>query len=287
MPVYEITGTLNSGVNVHESIEAESEKQALGIFRKKHGYLKRGKYQVYQLGLLTNLEDYPDPSSKLRIWQTDAIEKIIELAEEIRNDTGGSEDYQILKRYFKAIIRSSIREKWTGMTKASPKDMEDELLGEIITKYIPEFDRTRGKFLFFIRMKINGYLMKKWNQGTYVSSDKSRPRYIDERHAFTLLHTAPDIDYEEDEETRLIAIGRALRETKEDIPKEYLKYFYQRIVTLGLHKRLLRSPMQIQTLELYYGNQNKEKEIAVKRNRKQQTIHRTKKRAEQNILKLI
>ncbi|WP_028550013.1 hypothetical protein [Paenibacillus sp. UNC451MF] len=290
MPVFEITGTLITGNEIHESIEAESEKNALGIFRKRHGYLRKGKYQIYQQGLLSNPEEYPDLPPKQRFVQTVRIDTIIELAEKIRNDMGSSEDYQTLKSYFSSTIRVSIQEKWTGMTKVSPKDMEDELLAAIITKYIPEYDRTRGKFFFFIRMKIGGYLTKQWNQETYVNpgKDKSRPRYKEERYAAMLMQTVPGIDYEEDEEARLIALGKAIHKSGHDIPKDSLKYFYQRIVALGLHKQFLKFPKQILTMELYYGSlSNKENEIAAKRDRKQQTIHRTKKRAEQNILTYI
>ncbi|MBA2937047.1 hypothetical protein HZF08_01865 [Paenibacillus sp. CGMCC 1.16610] len=295
MTVFEIIGTLTTGKEVHESIEADSEKKAMGIFRKRQGYLKKGKYQIYIQGQLPNLDDYPYLSPKQRLFQTETVDTIIKLAERIRNNTGTSEDYLTLKRYFSATIRTSIKEKWIGMTKISPKDMEDELLTAIITKYIPQYDRARGKFLFFIRMKINGYLMKQWNQETYVNpdKDKSRPRYKEEQYAAMLIQTTPEIDYEEDEETRLITYAKGIQKRSQDLSKDsmekdLMKYFYNRIVALGLHKRFLKFPKQILTMELYYGSySNKEREIAFKRDRKQQTIHKTKKRAEQNILTYI
>ncbi|WNS42042.1 hypothetical protein [Paenibacillus sp. MMS20-IR301] len=286
MELYHIKGTVvKTGAIVNEVIEAPGPRTALRAVLRIHGRLKR-RYDIYTESFLEpNAYPVSKPSAVIEPVLCDHC--VCRIGKTIRNGTVTPDEYRLFSLYFERIIRSALRMCWTDVRDVPPSDMETEMIERIAFEFLPRFD-ARWKLRPFIRRNIISRLNKRWNRKKYVNGNIAKPRVqIEQQYAMATLRSPEKID---PEVTRNVLISTALRLEDEGrtLTRAQKKSYYQLIVHVGMHKECLKSSVQIETLEHCYGdNATTEREYGVTRGRKQATVHRNKRRAEDNVLKYI
>lgn len=284
--LYQIKGaTVISNFIVSETIEAPNPRAALRKVLKLYGRLRRG-YEVYTESFLNSI-DYPEAERTALIEPLLCDHFVFKIGHAIRNGTVTQDEYRLFCRYFHPMISNAVNMFWNDVFEIPASDIKTEMIGRIACEFLPRVD-DRGHLRPFIKGNIQSRLIKMWNRKKYVNENKANSRAQLQQEYAMASHIRPETPDTEVSRNAIIRIALHLRETRQELTRKQKKEYYQLIINLGMHKECLKSEYQIQALENCYGRDAiTEKEFGTERGRSQSTIHITKRRAEDNIIKYI
>lgn len=295
MPRYLIEGKTLDGTPVKEYFDQVSEKRALFECMRTIGWLQ-DDYQISTVPENFVIPEYEKPKSRFK-YDQEKEQEVLRIYLRIREEVYTSEEYKTFcNDLVGPIIDKAIKDLWTDMERvATKREMRQELTEDVIREFLPKFDPEKGSVWRFLRRKVRSRVKKKWSRETYVYTENKfskRPRDAElKKLALKEYLNKPGISRELEEEAilkQVISLAKSMFENNQKLPKVVKDSLFPRVVREGIHRDLLKSKVQLDVFEKSYGkNPMTEKEIAAATNRKQQTIHVIKVRAENNILKKI
>ncbi|OME46868.1 hypothetical protein BSK59_28920 [Paenibacillus odorifer] len=278
--------TVDTGREILEYVEAADKRQAYRMVSDKHGQLKRG-YAICIVSHLDGTEEFPEVKHSLSSPIL-ADEEVFRIAAAVCSNDATRDEYQLFTAYFTPMVKNAIRLRWNDIDDISTEEIEVELIEAIATRFMPRVDG-RGTFRDFIKINVHSELTKRWLRKKYVNGKKGKPRkelfqiYL-EKQAITLEERDPVLL-----RAKVIETVKQLRVDNRKLSRKEKKDFYgYMILPIGMHKECLKSLPQIEAFERCYGEGAiTEAECAEMLGTKQQTVHRNKRRAEDNILEYI
>ncbi|WP_026476240.1 sigma-70 RNA polymerase sigma factor region 4 domain-containing protein [Alkaliphilus transvaalensis] len=281
MDTYLIKGFSLLGEEINATYKASSPEKALALCGDEYGKLKKG----YEIVTCSFTEVIKVKNTNKNILRNDAMEEeVIELCNKVtNNDKGSTGAYIELKKMFRRLIFAELEKYWSDESFKTKEEMYNELVDYVIFEFIHRFDSSKGKLWPYLRRAISARIKKIWSREKYVNAEscKRRSKSDDIKYYFDRLNQAETYA---DEENDIEVLKNISKEINLDTKLETRRQFFQLIVKNDLHTNLKIRQRNI--IELYYGERNlTEKEIKVILGVTQQTINKTKLRAEKNILK--
>lgn len=296
MPKFEIIGTTIDGSHIREKFDAVTPERALGECLRIYGELKRG-YQIIELIDGYELPDYEKPEHKIS-YNNELDPEILRFYRRIKANVITQQEYDhFRKKLIGPIVKRAVKDLWNELDHIATRDeVEHELVEDVIREFLPRYKPEKGPLLKFLKVNIRNRAKKKWSRAVYVNADnptKRRPRKEALKHLEFMesmkRNGADNIDIDLVKELdRLKILASSILMSDQKLPPKVRKALFTLIERSRIHRNLLKSHQQTKVFEQYYGKDPlKDKEIAKSEGLKQQTVNKTRRRAEQNILKQI
>lgn len=291
MPEYVVRGKTYAGQDIDTVIEADSPRLVLITILQTYNSRLRKPFELYIQSEATEKERNAPVSEKkwLRSWYL-ADADILRVAAAIRvNENVEEEDLRAFERYCKTLMSGILDRKWTNVPEYPRSDKEMDLIRDIVMEFLPKYNSWRSKKLrTFLWKKINSRVVRDWRRLKYIKADRkdtaeSKAAILADfirRNALTKGFEEQLTEKEQKIQTALLIAPHRNKLT----PTERRELFMG-LLDAKLIDELKITPRQRTVLELIYGEEHKEEDVAKMLKVKQPSINKVKNAAERAAFK--